>query len=135
MARWLNRHRWLGNLVAVALAAAFVICTPLWMPVGLALHGVYRRRLQKAAGTVGCLRCGRIVGVEALRLADKAWAEEMEDLKRRYPGARFRLERTLNATCPGCGTRYMYRESDRTFILEPPRGESAENASSPPVSA
>ena len=44
----------------------------------------------------------------------------MRELMRAHPGVKFRLVRTLHAICPGCGTRYTFREHDRTFGVEPP---------------
>jgi hypothetical protein len=94
-----------------------VLTLPLWMVVAIALDVVERRRLRKAAGSFLCRHCGRALGKHAVTLADKAWSEHVRKIMRENPGVKYRMVRTVRAICPGCGTRYSFDESDRTFVV------------------
>lgn len=41
-------------------------------------------------------------------------------MHRKLPHVRFRIVRTLHAICMHCGTRYTYRDAERTFVVEQP---------------
>ena len=115
---------------AVALAVvALMLSLPIWIPAVGMWHVWYRFRLRRAANAFACLTCGRMLGIEALRRADKYFADYMRELRRKHPGARFRIVRTVHAICPTCGTHYTYLESERTFVArKSPRHEQTAEA-------
>jgi predicted RNA-binding Zn-ribbon protein involved in translation (DUF1610 family) len=91
---------------------------PLWLPLVIVWQIVHTHRLRKLAESFACVTCGRLLGREALKLADQAWAQHMDWLSREYPGSKFRMARTLYAICTACGERYTYQERERIFVLE-----------------
>jgi predicted RNA-binding Zn-ribbon protein involved in translation (DUF1610 family) len=99
-------------------ALLMLLGMPLWIPILVALDVVGKRRLRAAAASFACANCGRTLGVDAVTLSDKEWQEFVRTLIRENPGMRYRLVRTVHAICPGCGARYTFRESDRTFVVE-----------------
>jgi hypothetical protein len=107
-------------LIALVMVAT-VIFLPLLMPAGFLVAAVEKRRRRKAARSFPCVRCGRLLGPESVDLADKAWREHVQELLRLHPYTKFRLLQTCHAICPACGTRYTYRETERTFAVETPR--------------
>lgn len=96
----------------------FLLCSPVLIPWGLVSYGFEKRRMRKAAESFRCISCGKVLGVAALALADRVCMENMEELRERHPGVRWRIVRTLHAICPACGTKYTYRERERTFVVE-----------------
>ena len=130
-----------ATLLTLVLIAAVVVITPLailgtivifWLLpllvlLGLAVAAVEGLRLRKAARRFPCLRCGTILGSAAVKLADKEWRDYLRRLRREHPGVKFHLDRTLDAICPRCGTRYTFSDADRTFHLEaaPPAAQPA----------
>ena len=113
------RRRRMPLWISALLIVGMVLCMPLWIPVVVVVHAVRKYRLRKVANAFACVNCGQTLGAGAVALADKAWAQHVRALMRENPGVRFRLLRTLHGICPGCGTRYTFREHDRTFVIEP----------------
>jgi hypothetical protein len=109
---------WLWKLTAPLFVIAFVLSMPLWLRVVAVSNFVHKYRLRQAAKSFACLKCGATLGVDALKRADRVWAEHMSNLMAGHPGARLRISRTLHAICVGCGTQYTFRESARTFVAE-----------------
>jgi hypothetical protein len=97
-------------------AIVLMVFLPVIIPVVALLDRAYRKRLRAAAGVFACLSCGRILGLESIRLADAAWDEHMRDLRAKYPSTRFRLVRHVHAICLGCGVHYAFLEHERTFV-------------------
>jgi len=110
----------MSKWVATLLVIGFLLCMPLWIPAAFLLRAVDKYRLRKAAKFFACVSCGRILGLDALARPDEEWSEHVRELRRQHPGVRFRLERTVHAICPTCGTRFGFREKERTFVLEDP---------------
>jgi predicted RNA-binding Zn-ribbon protein involved in translation (DUF1610 family) len=100
------------------MAVGFILLLPVIIPVAGLQNAVYKRRLLKAANAFACVNCGRILGPDALCRADEVWSEHVRELMRQNPGMRFRMIRTVHAICPGCGTRYTFREKERTFSVD-----------------
>jgi hypothetical protein len=114
--RFLNRR---GGKIGVAIfITAFVLLLPVILPVVLLFEAAYRHRLRTAAHSFRCTGCGTVLGLESLRLADAAWADEMRQLHERHPGIRFRIVRHLHAICAVCGRRFRYQDNNRTFVEE-----------------
>jgi hypothetical protein len=108
-----SRSNWaVGLLVTV-----MVLCIPLWFPVAMLLAVFDKRTIRKAAKRFACVSCGNILGIEALTRADEAWSEQMRELQGQHSDVIFRIVRTLHAIC-ACGTRYTFREKERTFAVE-----------------
>ena len=99
------------------LLVVLLITMPIWIPAGIVLSAVCRRRLRKAAEGFLCVQCGKVLGAAALKLADEVWAAHWLELQRKYPGARLRMVRTIHAVCPACGTQYEFLERERTFVV------------------
>jgi hypothetical protein len=85
------------------------------VPYAFACHYVDQRRLRNAARSQACPSCGRILGIEALHLADECWRAHIDELYRSHPGARFRLVRMVQAICPACGAQLSFRKGSGTF--------------------
>jgi hypothetical protein len=104
------------RIATIFLAIALLVFLPVIIPVVALLDLTYRRRLRAAAGAFACLSCGRILGLESIRLADAAWGEHLRELRAKYPSIRFRLVRHVRAICPRCGVRYAFLEREGTFV-------------------
>jgi DNA-directed RNA polymerase subunit RPC12/RpoP len=112
------RRRDMPGWLLLLFVVAFLITIPVWLPCVFVWRAMHKLRLRKAANRFVCVNCGKTLGVEALRLADREWGEYVQKLMHDNPGVKFRLVRTLDAICPACGTRYSFRERERTFVLE-----------------
>jgi hypothetical protein len=108
---------------------------PALIPAAIVWAAVDNRRKRKAAAAFHCLTCGRVLGVESVRIADSEFRKHMEELRRSNPFAKFRVVRTCDAICPACGTRYAFREEERTFILEARHPDAVGKATGAPGSA
>jgi hypothetical protein len=117
---YMQSHRRMPAWAIPLLLVVIVIGTPLWIPAIIIRQTVHKHRLRKAANSFACVRCGSILGVDALKRADTRWAEYLLELSRKHPGVKFRTVRTLHAICLNCGTRYTFCESERTFVVEEP---------------
>jgi hypothetical protein len=99
-------------------AVPVLLCLPLLIPAAIVLEVVNKRRLRRVAASFSCQNCGRSLGAEGVALADQEWARQVRELMRQHPGVRFRLLRTVDAICGGCGARYTFSKSGRTFVME-----------------
>ena len=95
------------------LAVAFLLLSPVLIPLACLLHERDDRRKHAAADRFRCLTCGEILGVGSVLLADCEWSRCIEQLMRDHPGVKFRLEQTEN-----CRTQYRYVEADRSFVMD-----------------
>ena len=100
------------------IVTVFFLGLPVMLPVAMIQHVRTQRRRQRRAERTPCLRCGAGLGEAALARADAAWAEYVSKLHREYPGARFRLVRSVWAVCAACGQRYDYDEKTDTFVAK-----------------
>src|SRR5687768_6732934 len=92
----------------VALVAIPVILLLVWigMPLLFCMMIVDVRRLRNAVRTFRCVSCGETLGLASLSLAEKEDPEPDPDL---FDGLCCRMaERTLDAICPSCRTRYSF---------------------------
>jgi hypothetical protein len=106
------------RLAAAILGGVLVVVLfPLYIPiVGYLVRRDEKRKLALAE-RFPCSQCRRVLGAEALRLADERWARHMTELHRRSPeGVRFRVVRTLDAICPDCGAQYQFLPKTLTFV-------------------
>jgi hypothetical protein len=94
-----------------------LVCLPVIIPAFIVLEAVQKRRLRRAARSFTCLNCGKLLGANAVAVADAEWSRYVRELMRQHPGVKLRLVRTVDAICPGCGACYMFRESERTFVM------------------
>jgi hypothetical protein len=107
------------RLAAALRTIGFLLLVPVLLPIGLVLHGTHRHRVRSAAGRFRCPGCGRVLGREAVRLADVAWDRRMREKREQHPDVRFRVLRDVHAICPACGRRYRFIENGRTFVDAP----------------
>jgi hypothetical protein len=100
----------------------FLVLSPVLIPIALLLHSRDQKRMRSLVETFACLSCGRILGADALRLADERWAKHLNDLARHYEGAgiRYRVVRNFDAICPHCGAYHAFIPKQRTFVLARP---------------
>jgi transcription elongation factor Elf1 len=112
----------------VAGGIVVVILLPVLLPIALFLHSRDEKRMRALAETFRCLRCGLVLGADALKLADEAWAnyvakldggagdatEPTRDWSKLY---RRRIVKLYDAICPHCGAYHSYAAKQRTFIL------------------
>jgi hypothetical protein len=117
-----RRRGWSAALNGIALAflaIIFVVLSPVIVFLVLPfVQFAYRKRLETAAHRFACLSCGRILGLESLRLADAAWGEHLRKLLENHHRV-LRMVRHLHAICPACGARYAFVERERTFVPAP----------------
>jgi hypothetical protein len=103
------------------LVIVLMLLSPVLIPFAIVIaavsHKRYLRRLHAAAGQFACPACGEILGAEAIRLADAACGEYMQQFYER--GVRPRVVRRLHAICARCGARYTFMEAERTFVACP----------------
>ncbi len=98
------------------LFASALLLAPIWIPVGLVLLRLEKRRFGKIAATLNCARCGEVLGREAVALSDKTWGVTVRNAQQKHPGARLRMIRSHDAICTNCGLRYRYDKEERTLI-------------------
>jgi hypothetical protein len=116
----IRRKRWLRFLAGATITVVVIltiVSLPIWLPLVSISLMLEERRMKHAARQFACLRCGKILGVEALRLSDQQHAADMRELRLKHPGVRFRIVRIGRATCTQCGARYRWDEKQRTFTL------------------
>lgn len=123
--RWCMRHKRIGNLIDFLLVSSFIVALPFIAPVMFVLSSIDARRRRKAAGEFVCVECGQLLGTESLSLADKVEAERSCKLSKKYPNARLRIIRLVDAICPTCGKRYKYLKTERHFVPLPPKGDDS----------
>ncbi len=95
---------------------------PVLMPLGFFLNARDERRLRAWAAGSACLKCGVILGLAAVKLADRAWRAELAEMRRKKPGTRFRVVKTYDAICPSCGSHYAFGRKSRELRPSTPRG-------------
>jgi len=103
-----------------------VLCLPLLLMVGLpvilialpfvviadAIADYRRKRVAKGAN---CERCGHVLGLESINLADELRERKMSA---RCPQTKFRLgRREIWAICANCGAFFNYKPKIRKFLL------------------
>lgn len=107
---------WLAVPLAVGAVLLVLLTFPVSLPLMALLHALDARRLRAAVLRTRCIRCGAVLGQASLDAADAAWAAELADMHRRFPGARLRrVVRHCHALCTACGTEYGWDERDRTL--------------------
>jgi hypothetical protein len=73
------------------------------------------RQKRKSADRFPCSNCGNILGESGMELANIEWSEFVNRLQQDNPGIRFRMNRTIDAICVNCGSRFTYLETLGTF--------------------
>ena len=112
------------NIRECILVLFFILLLPILVPYSLLMDRVEKRRRRQLASRFVCEQCGKVLGVEALQLADEHWDEIVKSIiAKSEPGTRLRLVRTVEAICPHCGCLYLYRKAEGTFVV---REESPE---------
>lgn len=109
--------RW-RTAVAVSAGVAAIILSPILLPIALFLHSRDEKRMRALVAIFPCRKCGRILGADALRIADEAWARHLADVARHAQGGviRYRLVKNADAICPHCGTNHKFMPKQRSFI-------------------
>jgi hypothetical protein len=110
-----RRRKALRTPIMLLAVVAFLLALPALVPYAFVCLYLDRRRLRIAANSHACPSCGRILGIEALHLADERWRAHVAELHRSHPGVRFRLVRLIHAICPACGTELSFRKESGTF--------------------
>ncbi|QDT21056.1 hypothetical protein [Gimesia chilikensis] len=106
------------NIRECILVLFFILLLPILVPYSLLMDRVEKRRRRQLASRFVCEQCGKVLGVEALQLADERWDEIVKEIiAKSEPGTRLRLVRTVDAICPHCGCQYLYRKAERTFVV------------------
>ncbi|WP_339727830.1 hypothetical protein [uncultured Gimesia sp.] len=96
----------------------FILLLPIIVTVSLIQAQRKKRKMRKLADQFVCLKCGEVIGAEALGLADERWSEiVMKIISESAPGTRLRLVRAMDAICPHCGCIYLYRAAEQTFVV------------------
>src|ERR1700761_7526125 len=113
-----SRRKWIMSSpkilrTAGSLLAAAVVTVPLSIAGLLVWDQMHRRRMQQLSKETACQQCGAVLGPESLRLADDEFKKANDELKEKYPLARFRMVRTFHAVCPKCYSRYAYVDKDQ----------------------
>jgi hypothetical protein len=92
-----------------------MLALPLLTPFLIVDSFLAERRRKSIAEKSNCVTCGNKLGVKSLERGNEYWREYVRILRRSYPGARFRLVRTVWAICSHCGTAYSFRNNNRKF--------------------
>jgi hypothetical protein len=116
-----RRRKFFKRVPTPFFVIAFIVALPAIIPYAIVSHWLEMRRLRTAAKTQACPSCGRIPGIASLHAADEHWRAHVAELHRKYPGARFRLMRLVQAICIHCGTHLSFREN--TFHPHRPQNE------------
>lgn len=109
----------IGKGVLSLVSAALYIFW-LWnrIPFQMTLHMWTAERMRERARKFLCLTCGRKLGYEATRLANKEWRRYERERSPDWPPATsFPFPRIVHAICPHCGARYEYIKKAGTFAL------------------
>ena len=124
-------RRW-RTAVAVSAGVAAIILSPILLPIALFLHSQDEKRMRALMEIFPCRKCGRILGADALRIADEAWATHLADVARHSQGGviRYRLVKNADAICPHCGAHHKFMPKERSFI--PVRPENPTGSEKPP---
>lgn len=104
--------------IAVVVAAAvplLAVLLPAIVTAAAFSHHRDVRRMTAVASRWRCRSCGTVLGAEAVRRADAAWARHLGE---RLPLGRLRMVRLVHAICPGCGARYRWLRRERAFAAE-----------------
>ena len=90
-------------------ATILIVALPVIIPLAFAWHGIQRFRLRATAKRFACTSCGRLLGIEALAIADELWRAHVAEIHRNNPkGTRLRLVRSCDAICPECETKFRF---------------------------
>jgi hypothetical protein len=121
-ARRRRRFRRFHTAVAVTLAVIAVILSPILLPIALWLDARDQKRMRALIDTFPCLKCGEVLGAEALRLAGESWSAYLAGLRDEDDGRviRRRIVRNFDAICPHCGSYHTFDPKGRNFTLTPP---------------
>lgn len=120
-----------SKLAGTILVVLLILSLPVLIPIGLIQHHLKKRRIRKVICSFTCISCGTKLGEKSMRLADERWSVIMADMQARYPNARVRVVRDLDAICPRCGCEYKYRDANGVLI---PRHEPTNSSPAAPLS-
>ena len=101
------------GLSVIAGAVILVVLLPVIIPYLAFTQWRDGKRLLALARTFICLRCGEVMGEEAVALGDAFWKEHMAALQKSSPAIRLRVVRTVHAVCPHCGAKYQLADGRR----------------------
>ncbi|MDR2213238.1 MAG: hypothetical protein LBE21_06405 [Pseudomonadales bacterium] len=93
----------------------FFLALPVLIPYAAISHHFYLRRLRAAANKTVCSNCGKILGDEALRLADVYCANDLAESQKEKPGIRQRRVRRVHAICAHCHAHWCFHENSGIF--------------------
>ncbi len=97
----------------------FLLLLPVIVLLVAVMHWRNDARMSQMARVLPCYRCGKTLGTDAIRLADRVWIERLDSLKKCGPPWRMdQAERTTDAICSGCGSRYCFIERTGHFARE-----------------
>ena len=68
----------------------------------------YNRTRHAVIFNFACLKCGRRLGAEGLRLGNEQRWRYLDDFCAKHPGQLISVFWDLDAVCPGCGCQYAY---------------------------
>jgi hypothetical protein len=100
----------------LAFVVAFILLSPVWVPIALLLHARDQKRMYLAAEGFRCIECGAVLGKASIERADDEWKRYMDELHRQNPGDRFRVVRTVHAICIECEKQYRFCKTTNRFI-------------------
>lgn len=110
-------------LFAVPLAAVLVLLVVVTFPVSVPFIMVARvlddRRLRRAANRTRCIRCGALLGQEALDAADAAFQADQADLRWDPSHGIVDVFRRSHGTCTACGAESAWDGGRRGLRLLP----------------
>jgi hypothetical protein len=113
------------GLSIIAGAIILVVLLPVIIPFLAFTQWRDSKRLVALARNFVCLRCGKVVGEEAVGLGDAFWRDHMTALHEKSPAIRFRVVRTIHVVCPHCEAKYQLTDDRR--MLAPSSFAETEN--------
>ena len=108
LSRLSYRHN-LKLLLFTILAILAVLLLPFCLPLLIVRSWIYDRRRYRTENKTACERCGTILGLAAIKLADELQSAYVAAMRKKFPGARLRLKpKHVFAICHNCGANYAY---------------------------
>jgi hypothetical protein len=104
------------GLSVIAGAVILVVLLPVTIPYLAFTQWRDGKQLLALARTFVCLRCGKVMGKEAVALGDAFWREHMAELQKSSPTIRFRAGRAVHAVCPNWGAKYQLTHHRRMLV-------------------
>jgi hypothetical protein len=73
--------------------------------------------MRSVAECTSCTRCGTLLTVDAMKLADVIEGSKLAEMQKKYPGLIFRRVRKVFAICTKCRAEFTWNDTSGKFSL------------------